>query len=151
MQLFSTVFTAYINPSILSDFQTDQYYYWLFSHVTADQKFMTLFAVLFGAGIILLTNKLEEASNPVTSLYLRRLFWLLVIGLVHSYLFWSEDVLVGYSLCAAGGFFLRKHPPLYLLITGTLFISVASAIVYLLGLYLQQLPQALIVDLQSKQ
>lgn len=150
MQLFSTVFVAYINPSILSDFHGSQYHFWLLSHVTADQKFMTLFAVLFGAGIILLTNKLEEKNSPVVTLYLRRSFWLLVIGLVHSYCFFSEDVLVGYSLCATWVFFLRRQTPLTLLITGTLLVGVASLIVFVLGLYIEQLPVHFVSDLQIK-
>jgi hypothetical protein len=35
------------------------YWVWLLSHVLADEKFMTIFSMLFGAGILLMTSHIE--------------------------------------------------------------------------------------------
>jgi uncharacterized membrane protein YeiB len=32
---------------------------WLLSHVLADEKFMTIFSMLFGVGILLMTSHIE--------------------------------------------------------------------------------------------
>jgi uncharacterized protein len=40
----------------------------------------------------------EERGDTNASLFKRRLFWLLVIGLLHAYLLWAGDILSIYAL-----------------------------------------------------
>ncbi|MEO0446332.1 MAG: DUF418 domain-containing protein [Verrucomicrobiota bacterium] len=60
-------------------------------------KFLSLFSLLFGAGLRLLTQKLEE-SGKSSGVVLRRLGWLWVFGILHAYLIWYGDILVGYAV-----------------------------------------------------
>lgn len=64
---------------------------------------VTLFSMLFGAGILLLGRK---AGNP-TRLFVRQLI-LLVSGPVHAYLIWEGDILVYYALCGRVVYPLRN-------------------------------------------
>lgn len=71
-----------------------------FAAAFAEQKFYPIFSFLFGAGFALQMRSLEEKSGLDTAkkIYLRRLKWLLVIGLVHGTLLWFGDILTAYAL-----------------------------------------------------
>lgn len=65
-------------------------------------RMRTLFAMLFGAGIILLTRSFEQRGETVRGrqIYFRRNLWLLAFGLVHGILIWTGDILTYYALLA---------------------------------------------------
>ncbi|GHA68842.1 DUF418 domain-containing protein [Cognatilysobacter bugurensis] len=67
-------------------------------HILVQGKFYTLFSLLFGMGFAVMMQRAEQADRPFRRLYLRRTLGLLVIGLLHSILIWSGDVLVSYAL-----------------------------------------------------
>jgi len=69
-----------------------------FVYVFADTKFVTLFSVLFGAGLALMSEKAIQAGAPFMARYTRRLLVLLVFGVVHGTLIWFGDILTLYSL-----------------------------------------------------
>ncbi|MFC1502516.1 DUF418 domain-containing protein, partial [bacterium] len=106
---------------------------WIVSHIFTDSKFMALFSILFGAGIILFTGKRETKGLKSGGLHYRRTFWLLLIGLVHAYLLWYGDILVVYALCALLIFLYRKLSPKVLLILGFCSIAVPSILFILFG------------------
>ena len=58
-------------------------------------KFVTLFSMLFGVSILLVGG--ERADKPRGALLRRRLFWLLVIGLIHGLVIWFGDILLLYA------------------------------------------------------
>jgi uncharacterized protein len=64
----------------------------------AEGKFYSTFAFLFGLGMAILHHRVEERGGRFVPLYLRRMLVLLVIGLVHAYLFWVGDILILYAL-----------------------------------------------------
>jgi len=72
-----------------------------------DQKFMGMFSMLFGAGIVLFTERAEAKGGHPIRLSLWRNFLLFLIGLVHG-LAWGGDVLVVYALCAPVLLLLRR-------------------------------------------
>jgi len=91
---------------------------WGFNHLVFDTKMMTLFSMLFGAGLVLMADRAEGRGAKVRGVFYRRVAWLLVIGLIHSYLIWDGDVLVLYASC---GFLLyptRRWSPKTLIIVG---------------------------------
>ena len=49
-------------------------------------KMMTLFSMLFGAGLVFMGERSDQRGASLRGIYYRRCLWLLVIGLVHSYL-----------------------------------------------------------------
>ncbi len=71
---------------------------WIF----AEGKMRILFSMLFGAGTILLTERIEQRSGPVRSrsIFFRRNLWLLLFGLFHGIVLWHGDILVDYAATA---------------------------------------------------
>ncbi|MFZ3482932.1 DUF418 domain-containing protein [Sphingomonas sp. 3-13AW] len=65
-------------------------------------KMRTLFAMLFGAGAVLLTQRLEQGAQPerAADIFCRRNLWLLLFGLIHGTLIWMGDILFNYALLA---------------------------------------------------
>lgn len=73
-----------------------------------------LFSILFGAGTILLINRLEKTRGHIDAadIYYRRILWLLVFGLINAFIFlWPGDILYSYALCGLVLFPFRKMPP----------------------------------------
>lgn len=101
-----------------------------FGEVFVDQKFMALFSMLFGAGIVLFADRAEAKGRHPGRLSLWRNLLLFVIGIVHSTI-WVGDVLVLYALCSPVLILLRRRSPRTLLVLGgmILLVSPIAAIV----------------------
>ena len=115
---FGRVSSAYMNPTSGSAFAGLDQWIWSAVYLFADTKFISIFSLLFGAGIAMMSDRAERRGVSGTGLHYRRQFLLLLIGLVHAYLIWHGDILVAYSLC---GFFLyplRNLPARWLLLLG---------------------------------
>ena len=67
-------------------------------HWLIEGKFYSIFSFLFGFGFALQIARAEERGDTRASLFKRRLFWLLVIGILHAYLLWAGDILTIYAL-----------------------------------------------------
>lgn len=140
IQSYAMIGAAYINPTAYGDLSGLNKWVWIVSHVFGDQKFMTLFSIMFGAGIVLMSNRAEEKEHRAAGLHYRRIFWLFVIGMMHAYLLWYGDILVTYAICAVFAFLLRKLSPKKLLIIGFIVIAVPSLLYWLFGWSMQFWP-----------
>jgi uncharacterized protein len=140
IQSFSMVGAAYMNPTVYGDLTGLNKWVWILSHVFADQKFMTIFSLLFGAGILLFTERIEKKGLKPLAFHYRRTFWLIVVGRLHAYLIWYGDILVTYGLCALIVVLFRKLSPRALLIFGILVIAVASILSLFFGISLSYMP-----------
>lgn len=67
--------------------------------ILVDQKFMGLFSMLFGAGIVLFADRAAAKNAHPVRLSMWRNFLLLLIGLLHLTI-WEGDVLTLYALCS---------------------------------------------------
>ena len=67
-------------------------------HFFVEGKFYSIFSFLFGFGFALQIAKAETRGDLKASLFKRRLFWLLIIGLLHAYLLWAGDILSVYAV-----------------------------------------------------
>jgi uncharacterized protein len=67
-------------------------------HFFVEGKFYSIFSFLFGFGFALQIARAEDRGDTRASIFKRRLFWLLVIGLLHAYLLWAGDILSIYAL-----------------------------------------------------
>lgn len=140
IRLFAMPQAAYFNPLAYGDMTgINQWWFWLTS-LLADQKFMTLFSLMFGAGIALMSERASARGRPVTGLLLRRNFWLLVFGLLHAYLIWFGDILVAYALCGFLVMFCRNWRPATQLVIGLLMLCVPALVLLLAGLSFSQWP-----------
>ncbi len=149
IQSFAMPGSAYLNPASFGDLEGINFWVWTLSHVFADQKFMTIFSILFGAGVVLVTQKAELRESKSTGLHYKRTFWLLIIGLLHAHLIWYGDILVAYAICALIVFLFRKLSPRKLLIIGLLTVSVHTVIYLLIGVSLQFLPLEALDELRN--
>ncbi len=140
IQSFAMPGTAYMNPTSYGDLHGVNYWVWFLGRVLADQKFMTIFSMLFGAGIILFTTRVKAAGGSPLRMHYRRTFWLLVLGLAHAYLLWYGDILVLYSICALVLYPARKLFPRWQLALGLFLLSMGSAISVFGGLTLDYWP-----------
>ncbi len=86
---------AYYNPLSFGGTGPADYWVWLGSFVFIEDKFRTLFAMLFGAGCLILIER--AGPNPWRAHYARMIV-LFAIGLVHATLLASNDVLRAYAL-----------------------------------------------------
>ena len=120
---FALVPAAYQNPLAMGPISASDWWAWRLTHLFFDQKFMTLFAVLFGAGIVLLDARPPRVGISATARFYRRMAWLLVIGLLHAYGLWHGDILATYAVCAMIVFPMRRlRTPLLSAIAAVLLI-----------------------------
>ncbi len=75
---------------------------WFARWLIMEGKMRALFSLLFGAGVILLTSRIEqrEGTGKAADLFLRRNMWLVLFGIVHGYLLYHGDILYFYGLIA---------------------------------------------------
>ncbi|MBO9519246.1 MAG: DUF418 domain-containing protein [Porphyrobacter sp.] len=76
-------------------------YVWLFQFVLIDGKLRGVFTLLFGAGLILFLDR-TSARGGSADLQIRRLAWLGVFGIAHTFLIWTGDILLLYALAGFG-------------------------------------------------
>ena len=79
----------------------------VFGEIFIDQKFMGLFSLLFGAGMILFIDRAAQRGRRAVMLNLWRNALLLMIGILH-YTLWIGDVLVVYAVSSIFLVALRK-------------------------------------------
>jgi uncharacterized protein len=111
---------AYDNPRAGGNTSATDQAVWAFNHVVFDEKMMTLFSMLFGAGLVLMTGRSDARGASLLGVYYRRVFWLLVIGLAHAYLVWHGDILVLYAECGFLLYPFRRRSPRALIALGAL-------------------------------
>lgn len=93
---------------------------WWFAHIFADLKLMTLFSMLFGGGVILMSRNKQGGFAP---LYYRRLAFLAAVGFLHGFFLWFGDILLSYALCGAMLYPLRNLAPRWLFLIGFAFFT----------------------------
>ena len=113
---FSQVNIAYMNPMIGAGLEGYNQYFHAFNYIFADTRFMSIFSILFGAGVVLFTNNAEAKGKKVGALHYKRMFWLLLFGFLHAYFIWEGDILVAYAICGCLIYLLRKKTVRVLLI-----------------------------------
>ena len=149
IQSFSMPGSAYSNPTAFGDLLGINKYIWIFSHLLADQKFMNIFAILYGAGIVLVTSKSEFKTGKSAGIHYKRTFWLLLIGFLHAHFIWYGDILVAYSLCALILYPLRKLKPSLQLVLGFLLFSIHSIIYLFFGYTIDFWPSESVSEVAS--
>ena len=141
VQSFAMPFEAYTNPTAYGDLEGLNYWVWYFTALLGDQKFMTIFSMLFGAGLILFTDRLEQTGRPAVALHCRRMGWLVLIGMLHAYLIWYGDILATYAICGLVVIWLRKLASMWLLLISITLLIIPSLIFLSMGGMLLMVPE----------
>ncbi len=101
----------------------------ILGEIFVDQKFMGLFSLLFGAGMILFIDRASARGRRAVLLNMWRNSLLLLIGVLH-FLVWDGDVLMAYAISSFFLIALRKLPDRTLIIVGlaVFALSIASTL-----------------------
>ncbi len=143
IQSFGLPMAAYSNPTAYGDLTGANYWVWVGGELLADLKFMSIFSMLFGAGVILFTSRIESRGHRAGALHYRRMGWLLCIGMIHAYLLWYGDILVMYALCGMVLYPARRLRPRTLLGTGVAALLVTAGLTVLGGIHFSRMQHAL--------
>ncbi len=146
IQSFSMIFAAYQNPTAYGDLTGLNRWIWIGGHVFFDLKFMAMFAMMFGAGILLIAESAERKGVSPAKLHYRRNAWLLLFGLAHAYLFWSGDILTAYAICGFIVFLFRKLSPKWLIVAGVILFAVPTLIEFSGQTSLGAMPSDMVAD-----
>jgi uncharacterized protein len=122
------------NPTILGPLSNLNLFLWMGRFVLFEGKMRALFSMLFGAGVILLTSRLEKRGEAAIAgdIFTRRNMWLTLFGVLHAYFLWWGDILYFYGMTAL--LFLypcRKLKARTLLIAGL--VVVLGGVIYRIG------------------
>ena len=107
---FSMPSMAYFSP-VIYDINTINHITYSITHIIADQKFMAIFSMLFGASTMLYINSIKRNKKRPLLLFYSRNFWLLMLGWIHASYLWYGDVLIIYSICSFVLFFFIGVAP----------------------------------------
>jgi uncharacterized protein len=109
--------SAYFDPTVYGGATGANLWAWIIAQVGFEGTQRGLFSILFGAGLVLLTTRLEKAGRAdAADIYYRRALWLVVFGLIHAYLIlWVGEILYSYGLTALFLYPLRNLAPRTLL------------------------------------
>ena len=90
-------------PEQLALLPTSEADRWLkyFHYALIDGKFYSLFSLLFGIGFAIIFFQKKGATKEGLFFFYRRLFFLMLFGLAHSFLMWDGDILFFYALAGA--------------------------------------------------
>jgi uncharacterized protein len=100
---------------------------WMVNQIFFEGKMRTIFSMLFGAGVIILTGRAEKrgAQAEIADIYYRRTLWLIVFGLLHAYFLWEGDILFFYGAVGLLLFPIRRLKAPMLIGAGLLLLAVA--------------------------
>lgn len=131
---FALPLQAYYNPASYGGEAMADRVVWLASFVFIEDKFRTLFAMLFGAGCLILFERDAETARGGFSRWrphFARMAVLLVIGLIHALLLASNDVLRAYALAGLLIPFVAtlSSSALYAIAIGSLAVHVGAGMV----------------------
>lgn len=104
---------AYYDPTNAGGAEGVNLYVWVVTSLFVEGAFRGIFTLLFGAGVVLYTGRLERAGlgRGAAVLYYRRTIWLLVFGLINAYLLlWYGDFLFMYGVAGLFLFVFRNLP-----------------------------------------
>lgn len=112
---FAQPSAAYLNPAAAGPLSMADQIVWLIGFVAVDGKMRGLFAMLFGASMLLAIDKVEMAGSDGWRAHIHRAFWLFVIGLAHYLLLWWGDILAYYAIVGVLALPLTTREPMALI------------------------------------
>lgn len=128
IQAFAMISAAYMNPTATGELTGINYWVWYFSHLLGDQKFMSIFSMLFGAGVVLMTSRSEQRTGRSAAVHYKRMGWLILFGFLHAHLFWYGDILYSYGMCGLVVYLFRRMRPMTLIILGMIALVVPNLV-----------------------
>lgn len=129
---FSLPEIAFFNPVAAGGDGALNYSLWTATTVLVEGAMRGLFSLMFGASIILFTERLENSGRAkgMTAIYYRRTIWLIIFGLAHAFaLLMPGDILLIYGLAGLFLFPFRRLSARILTILAALVLVILTALV----------------------
>ncbi|MCR2821011.1 DUF418 domain-containing protein [Lederbergia panacisoli] len=112
---------SYYNPYEWWQYDDARLYMWLDIFVQA--SFYPIFAMMFGYGMVIMKDRLNEKGFSFWKVSIRRLIVLLFLGIFHAFLIWYGDILITYATMGLILLlFLRLSGPMLLGLGGILYL-----------------------------
>ncbi len=122
---------AYLNPMYTGGDEPANIALWALAYVAVDGKMRALFAMLFGASILLMS----EGGPPdrQTPRHLARMAVLFLLGMLHGSLLWSGDILLPFALAGLAIWPFRKLAAKRLFLVGIFALALQASINLMFG------------------
>lgn len=135
---------AYLNPAWYGDITRSDAWTWAILDLLAQVKFLTLFALLFGAGLQMLLSRGKRWIQT-------RLTLLALLGFCHALLLWEGDILLAYALVGLVSWRMVRdaHGIKSLFNTGIVLYLTGVAVLLLLGAIAGEPHRAWVPDASS--
>lgn len=119
---------AYEDPVVAGGHEGADLAAWLVTSLFFEGTMRGLFTLLFGAGVVLFTSRLEAARPAdAADLHVRRMLWLILFGFVNSHLLlFAGDILFEYGVTGLFLYAFRKVAPHKLIIVATLLFGLLT-------------------------
>ena len=104
--------------------------------VFAEGKFISIFAMLFGAGLAIQSQQGQlrgRTVGEVRKLQSLRLIVLAIIGLIHAYFVWYGDILFSYAVVGLIAIWCVRRRRLWLISAASVLLILPTLLVVLLG------------------
>jgi uncharacterized protein len=101
-----------------------EWFPWIVNYVVIDGKFRSMFAALFGAGLVVFIERARARGAPARWLQFHRLAWLALFGALHFIFLFEGDILLQYALLGVVAMWVVFWNPRLLIALGVLMIGV---------------------------
>jgi uncharacterized protein len=128
MQFFTLPFMRAINDDRLGSAPLGDLLAWGFVKTFCEYKFISMFSLLFGAGLVVQMIRAEAAGRHFLPLYLRRMAVLALFGMAHALLLWYGDILFIYACLGTVLVLFKRMAPRMLFTLAAVFLSVGASI-----------------------
>ncbi len=130
--IFLVNMPAFHSPAFLEshpDYSGVNYWLDLLFQMFVQTKFYTIFSFLFGLGFYIFMSRAEQKGLQINRLFSRRLFALLLFGVLHLVFLWFGDILHTYAITGFLLLLFYKRKPKTLLIWAFSLLFVFHAMV----------------------
>ena len=112
-----------------------------FVKIFCESKSYPLFAMLFGAGLVLQASRADEAGRRFRGPGLRRMLVLLLMGVAHALFLWYGDILFMYAVIGFVLLFFARSRARTLAIVGFICLVVAITATSILTVFVIAAPE----------
>lgn len=106
------------------------------AEILVDGKFLTIFAFLFGVGVAQQWRRVESHGRDPARVHLRRMLFLLLVGLLHGALLRNGDILAPYAILGIALLAFRRAPTRLIIVAVCVLVvvpNVAQVVMYWTG------------------
>jgi uncharacterized protein len=126
---FGMPFQEVFDLRVRNEFSGVNYYAWWTVNGLFEGTMRALLSMLFGAGCILIIQKLErkQVGLYAADIYYRRLIWLILFGMFNAFILnWPGDILFNYGLCGLFVFPFRNMKAKGLLVLSVVILALST-------------------------